>query len=106
MPRHHLFPLKNPARTGQRRLIGQAFSMIATIGRKWDCNQFTAFGFPFVLFFCAPLMVYELWLERRRDLLAITRVTWPWRALFYFIIAVLLIFFPPPSKNEFIYFRF
>jgi hypothetical protein len=33
-------------------------------------------------------------------------VAWPWRALFYEVLVLMMLFFPPPTVSEFIYFRF
>lgn len=83
-----------------------AWTMISSIASPWDWTHFSLFAFAYVAFFCVPLLAYEFWLERRRDLLAICFVGWPWRAALYIVILAGLLFFPAPNKYEFVYFRF
>ncbi|HYP00549.1 MAG TPA: MBOAT family O-acyltransferase [Pyrinomonadaceae bacterium] len=86
--------------------VGQAWGMLA---RMFMDFRFTSFGvscLALVLFYAAPLMIYEFWLDRREDLLELTRVRWLTRGLAYTYCALMLWFFPPPVSNVFIYFQF
>jgi len=57
-------------------------------------------------FFLLPWLIYEAWLERRRDDEALFKAGWLWRAGFYLYLILMLLFFPAPAPAEFIYFRF
>ena len=59
-----------------------------------------------IAFFFGPFMLYEAWLERRGDLLALTKVRWGWRAAAYTYVAYMLLLFQPLIPSEFIYFQF
>ena len=63
-------------------------------------------GLGLVAFYAGPMLLYELWVERRGDLLAILRAPWLARAALYAYFALLLWFFPPPLESVFIYFQF
>jgi alginate O-acetyltransferase complex protein AlgI len=81
-------------------------TLMASITQPWTWTSFAAFGYAYLAFFIVPLLVYELWVEKRGDLLSLTKTGWGWRTLFYSAVLFLLLFFPPPSPNEFVYFRF
>jgi hypothetical protein len=59
-----------------------------------------------LLFFAGPLLLFELWVERSGNMLALLHVHWLWRALVYSYFVLMLLFFPPVIKHEFIYFQF
>lgn len=86
--------------------LEQAVTLMGSIAQPWKWTSFAAFGYAYLAFFTVPLMVYELWVEKRGDLLSLTKTGWGWRTLFYSAVLFLLLFFPPPSPNEFVYFRF
>lgn len=86
--------------------IGQVSGLLGSIGKNWQWTHFASFGYAYLAFFTVPLMAYEIWAEKRRDLMALTNVPWGWRTAGYAFILLLLLFFPPPSSNEFVYFRF
>lgn len=58
------------------------------------------------LFYALPLMVYEWSLLRSNDLDKLVKVAWPVRAAAYGYIALMIVFFHPVVKHEFIYFQF
>jgi hypothetical protein len=57
-------------------------------------------------FYLVPLIGYEIWVERRGSLLALTNTHWWWRAVVYVYFALMLLYFSAPEQNEFIYFQF
>ena len=71
---------------------------------RW--TPFVSSAFAMIVFFAGPLMIYEFWLERRQDLISLIRLDWRVRALAYGCFALMLLFFPPPVSNVFIYFQF
>ena len=58
------------------------------------------------LFYAGPVILYELWVFYADDMMKLTRVRWYWRGLVYSYCVLMLILFPPPVANAFIYFRF
>ena len=87
--------------------LDQALGMLEVlVSGRWTWNE-TLTGFVVLIgIFVIPLLAYETWLEKKSDLLALTRVAWPWRALVYGAILLVLLFFGAPARQEFIYFRF
>ncbi|HJR07925.1 MAG TPA: MBOAT family O-acyltransferase [Pyrinomonadaceae bacterium] len=85
---------------------GQAWSMLGRMFTDFRVTSFAVSCLALVVFYAAPLMIYEFWLDRRNDLLELTRVRWLTRGLAYTYCALMLWFFPPPVSNVFIYFQF
>jgi hypothetical protein len=67
---------------------------------------FSGFAFAMMAFLVLPMFLYEYWLERRGDQLALlhTRVAVQTPALAYFLL--MLMVFPPMQAQTFIYFQF
>jgi hypothetical protein len=65
----------------------------------WHCLAATAF-------FCGPLLVFEWWLDRKGDLLLLTRSSWLNRGLVYAYCTLMMLFFCAEIPHEFIYFQF
>jgi len=86
--------------------MDQIVGLLGGVLRSWQWTHFASFGLGYLAFFIVPLIGYEFWTEKRRDLLALTSVHWGWRTAVYAFIVLLMLFFPPPSSNEFVYFRF
>jgi D-alanyl-lipoteichoic acid acyltransferase DltB (MBOAT superfamily) len=62
--------------------------------------------FGMIAFYACPLLLFEIWLERRKNLVALVSAPrWP-RALAYAYGALMLLFFPSPVAHAFIYFQF
>ena len=66
----------------------------------------TNYGIRSILYLVGPFLLLEAWLERRRDLLALTRVAWGWRAAAYSYALFMLLVPQPHRSSEFIYFQF
>lgn len=86
--------------------IAQVGVMLSRIVMDFHWTPFVSSAFAMILFFAGPLVFYEFWLERRQDLLTLIRVGWRARAFAYSYCALMLLFFPPPVSNVFIYFQF
>lgn len=86
--------------------LSQAGALLGSITRSWQWTHFTSFGLAYAAFFALPLIALDWWTERERDPQALTSRAWPWRAAAYAAILLLMLFFAPPSANEFVYFRF
>lgn len=59
-----------------------------------------------VAFYAGPMMLFEWWVEKRKELGALLRAPSTGRALVYSYALLMLVFFPPPVAHEFIYFQF
>jgi len=86
--------------------IGQVWAIMGRIVHDFHWTSFASSAFTMILFFAGPLMIYEFWLERRQDLLSLVRIDWRARAVVYSYCSLMLLFFPPPVSNVFIYFQF
>jgi len=64
------------------------------------------YGLRSILYLAGPFLLFEIWLERRRDLLALTKVHWGWRAAAYSYALFMLLVHQPHRSSEFIYFQF
>jgi D-alanyl-lipoteichoic acid acyltransferase DltB (MBOAT superfamily) len=85
--------------------MGQAFAMLHQIvnGFYW-----TPFGWGLlgvITFYVVPMIVYELWLEKK-GLLALVKKNWALQTAFYGYCFFGILFFPSPAKQVFIYFQF
>ena len=86
--------------------IGQVGDILFRIFTDFEASGFTSYIMGMLVFFCAPFLVFELWIYHRNDLLALTKVRWGWRAAAYIYIAYMLLLFQPLISSEFIYFQF
>lgn len=86
--------------------FGQAWGMLGAIFTDQGPTPFSTYGLGMIAFFCAPLMAYEIWLERGHAQRRLEEVPWGWRAAAYCYMIFMLIEFPPPSHGQFIYFQF
>ena len=86
--------------------IGQVWAIMGRIVQDFHWTSFASSAFTMILFFAGPLMIYEFWLERRQDVLSLVRIDWRARAVVYSYCSLMLLFFPPPVSNVFIYFQF
>jgi alginate O-acetyltransferase complex protein AlgI len=84
----------------------QAFAFLDALSGSWAITPFVQFSLGMLAFFLIPLLVFELWVERSGDLLSLTERPWKWRAAVYIYITLMLLYFPAPVANEFIYFQF
>ncbi len=86
--------------------LDQALALLGRLGTGWTLTDFAQTSLSLMIFFVGPWMLFEAWLEHRRDDVAVTKIAWPLRAVFYAYLVLMLLFFPPPVPAEFIYFRF
>ena len=86
--------------------ISQAMGMLAALLHGWALDEFCQFALATMAFYLIPLLAYEVWTERKGDLLALTTVGWPIRAAVYVYLTLMLLYFSAPVQNEFIYFQF
>lgn len=86
--------------------MGQALGMLGRLGTGLQLDAATLGFLTTIVFFVLPLMIYEIWVESRGKLDAIVTARWPLRVLVYGYFVIMLIFFPSPTRHEFIYFQF
>ncbi len=86
--------------------IAQAWDMLYLICTDMRRTPFAEYEAVLIAFYAIPLMIYELWLLRRRDLDSLVKVAWPVRAAIYSYATIMIVFFHPAISHEFIYFQF
>ena len=86
--------------------VHQIFDMFRALFFNFHGSGFALYAFSMLVFFTAPLILFELWLERSGDLLKLIKVNWKYRAFAYTYLVFMLIVFPPIQPQVFIYFQF
>lgn len=86
--------------------FSQAWALFLRLGTDWHWTAFAQTSLSLIGFFILPWLLFEAWLERRKDDLSLLSVSWYWRAALYVYLVLMMLFFPPPVPAEFIYFRF
>jgi alginate O-acetyltransferase complex protein AlgI len=86
--------------------VPQAIGFFASLFGNYAVSEITVTGYALLAFFALPMIAYEVWVERRGELFAITTVHWGWRVALYSVILLFLLWFPAPVPSEFIYFQF
>ncbi|MBK1790825.1 MBOAT family O-acyltransferase [Persicirhabdus sediminis] len=86
--------------------FAQAWQMLSLIFTDQGLSELSRYGFGMIAFFCLPLMVYEIWLDKAHSLRRLELVHWGWRSAVYCYIVFMIIVFPPPVFGQFIYFQF
>ena len=86
--------------------LSQALSMLGALSGGWGADAFVQFAVVTMAFFLLPLLVYEVWVERRGKELALVESRWWLRAAVYIYLVMMLLYFAAPQQNEFIYFQF
>lgn len=86
--------------------ITQLGGMLGRLGNGAALTPFALGAAALIAFYVLPLLVFEVWLERRGDLPALLKTRWWVRGLVYGYILLMLWFFPALGQYEFIYFQF
>ncbi|BDS05784.1 O-acyltransferase [Oceaniferula spumae] len=86
--------------------LAQAWEMLTLVFTHQEMTPLANYGLRMILFFCLPLMIYEIWLDKAHTLRRLETVRWGWRAAAYCYFVFMLIVFPPPVFGQFIYFQF
>jgi D-alanyl-lipoteichoic acid acyltransferase DltB (MBOAT superfamily) len=86
--------------------MAQVWGMLARMATDFRMTPLASSALAMIAFYAGPLVLYELWLERKQDLLRLTETRWWVRAAAYSYCALMLWFFAPPVSNVFIYFQF
>lgn len=86
--------------------VSQAFHFLAVFGSNWELTPLAEYGFALLALLALPMVLFEAWVERKQDLLALLKAPVPARAAFFLILLLLLLWMPAPAPSEFIYFQF
>jgi D-alanyl-lipoteichoic acid acyltransferase DltB (MBOAT superfamily) len=86
--------------------LQQAWDMLLRLGEDWSWTPFAAFSFGLGILLVGPLLLFEIWVERRGALLALTKTHWLVRSLVYLFILLSILYLAPNQASEFIYFQF
>ena len=86
--------------------LDQVFSMLYLVVSDMNFTGFAAYGFAMIAFFVIPLMAFEYWTERSRNLLVLVDANGFVQLLIYVYLILMLVVFPPLISQEFIYFQF
>lgn len=86
--------------------MGQVWSMLHLMLTDHHWTSGSVYSFSVIIFLAGPLMLFEIWLDGRRDLLALVKIHWLVRGLAYSYLIWMLQVFPAESAHEFIYFQF
>jgi D-alanyl-lipoteichoic acid acyltransferase DltB (MBOAT superfamily) len=84
----------------------QAALMLQKIATNFQWTPGAQYSLSMILLLAAPLLLFEIWLERRKDILALVKVPWLARGLAYSYLVWMLQVFPAEAAHEFIYFQF
>ena len=63
--------------------IAHAWYMFIAISTNFTCTPLVLSSFCMIVFYCTPLMLYEYWLERNNDLLALMKSSWKFQSIVY-----------------------
>lgn len=84
----------------------QVWEMTTRICTDFTITPFAKMIFGLLVFYVTPLMLFEVWLESKKNFMGLLNAHWSVRGLIYLYIAYMIMFFPPPVPSEFIYFQF
>lgn len=84
----------------------QAFGMIGALAHGFQLTDFASYTGTLLAFFVTPLIAYEWYVYRRRDMVvALSRPAWQ-RVMLYGYLTGMILVFPPLTQQVFIYFQF
>jgi alginate O-acetyltransferase complex protein AlgI len=86
--------------------VHQITGMVDALLFNFYITDFAIFSMAMIIFFSGPLMLFELWIEKSKDMLIILNINWVYRAMFYTYLLLMIIIFPPDKPQDFIYFQF
>jgi alginate O-acetyltransferase complex protein AlgI len=86
--------------------MSQAWAMFVRIVTDMRWSVLSTYTLGMIVVFAGPLLVFEYWLYRKGDLLALLKKHWLIRGLVYAYAIVTLWMLPPGAVHEFIYFQF
>jgi D-alanyl-lipoteichoic acid acyltransferase DltB (MBOAT superfamily) len=84
----------------------QVGAMLGAIAAGVEWTPLAVSTLALIVFFLGPLLLYEVWEERRGGEHAILEGHWLVQALVIIYFVAMVFFFPSPEAHEFIYFQF
>ena len=84
----------------------QAWHMLGAIATDLSAGPFVVAALSMIIFFTVPLLLYEFVVDRGPEAEIAIPEKWQVRAAVYAYCSGMLLFFPPPTSHEFIYFQF
>ncbi|MEO2048087.1 MAG: MBOAT family O-acyltransferase [Pirellulales bacterium] len=86
--------------------ITQAVRMFMRLFTDFRITDFGLFASGMIAFYVLPLILFEYWIERKGNLLALTEIHWGFRSAAYSYGILMMWFFMPRIQHAFIYFQF
>ena len=86
--------------------VSQAVYLLGAITTDQNWTEFSQYAVGYLLVFAAPTIVYEIWLETKKDQLALINYHWFPQGIIYAFMLVMLMTFAPLVPQVFIYFQF
>jgi alginate O-acetyltransferase complex protein AlgI len=87
--------------------IDQAFGMLGALFGAWQIMEpFPAYAMGILAFFVLPFLIYEFWLEKKGDQLALLQQPAVVQAAVFTYLGLMMMVFPPVEPQVFIYFQF
>jgi D-alanyl-lipoteichoic acid acyltransferase DltB (MBOAT superfamily) len=86
--------------------MDQVWAFFQALGVGGLVTDFSLYALALIGFFVLPLMAFEYWTERREDLYALTHAPLWLVGVVYTYMILMLLLFPAPVAQEFIYFQF
>jgi D-alanyl-lipoteichoic acid acyltransferase DltB (MBOAT superfamily) len=84
----------------------QVSDMLYLLSTDYRITDYAIYALANILFFAAPLMVFEYVTERKNDLLYLVKASSVTQYVSYLYMVLMLLFFVPLQKQVFIYFQF
>ena len=86
--------------------MSQAWTFLRLMATDPRLTPLAVSMFGLIAFYSGPLFLYEIWVERRKNMASLVTAPWYPRAFVYAYSVLMVIFFPSPVAHEFIYFQF
>lgn len=86
--------------------LDQILGMLSRVFVGGISSDFAAYGFGLILFFVSPLLIYEAWIEKKGDPFALLKSPVTVQISIAAFLICMLVVFPAPQRQEFIYFQF
>lgn len=86
--------------------LSQVWAMMVAIATRPTLTPLALSALALPCFYALPLLLFEFWLERCKDLRALVAAPWLPRGLAYAYCTLMLVYFRAPIAHEFIYFQF
>ena len=86
--------------------IAQAMEIISKIAISQGLTDFSWYAIAYLTIFAVPMIVYEIWLEAKKNQLALVNSHWIPQGVIYAYMLIMLMSFAPLVPQVFIYFQF